>query len=406
MITYASLFSGIGGFDLGFDHAGLLCKAQVEFDEKASKVLEYHWPNVKRFKDVRNVGKHNLPAVDLICGGFPCQDVSMAGKRKGLDGERSGLWFEFHRIIKETKPRWVVIENVPGLLSSNSGRDFAVILSGLAECGYCVAYRILDSQYFGVAQRRRRVFIVASLGNGSSAEILFERTGGTGHIEPGNAARQAAATCVIRGAAIGHRPEADPQRNEVCQDTTFTLNSTEVHAVAMQAFRYVSFGEYTKSDYANCLKTRDNKDATDLISFMAGQGAKAGSIAASNTTSPTLKGVGSGTNQVPSVAYGIRTDTTPKWAEDKALTLLTLSPSGGGHPSEVMTPTLDVRRLTPTECERLQGFPDGWTAVHNQEDSTRYKQLGNAITVNVAEWLGQRIMQSEWNSLCGLRESA
>ena len=128
---FGSLFSGIGGFDLGFERAGMECAWQVETDIRARGVLARHWPEVERYEDVRNVGRNDLRAVDVVCGGFPCQDVSIAGRRAGLAGERSGLWFEFHRVLDELRPRWCIIENVPGLLSSNAGRDFATILSGL-----------------------------------------------------------------------------------------------------------------------------------------------------------------------------------------------------------------------------------------------------------------------------------
>ncbi len=161
-MKFGSLFTGVGGFDLGFERAGMECAWQVEFDKNCQNVLRKHWSETELFNDVRTVGKHNLEPVDVICGGFPCQDVSIAGKRAGLAGERSGLWSEFARIIDELEPKWVVIENVPGLLSSNRGRDFATVIRWLAERGYGVAWRILDSQYFGVAQRRRRVFIVGS----------------------------------------------------------------------------------------------------------------------------------------------------------------------------------------------------------------------------------------------------
>jgi len=176
-VKFGSLFSGIGGFDLSFERAGMECAWQCEIDAKARDVLRKHWPDVPIVEDVRDVGRDTVEPVDLICGGFPCQDLSVAGKRAGLAGERSGLWFEFARIVEELKPRWVVVENVPGLLSSNRGADFAVVLQGLVERGYGVAWRVLDAQYFGVAQRRRRVFIVASLGDGCAAEILFEREG-------------------------------------------------------------------------------------------------------------------------------------------------------------------------------------------------------------------------------------
>ena len=189
-MKFGSLFSGIGGFDLGFERAGMECAWQIEIDKDCGRVLSKQWPDVERFEDVTKCGR--LPDVDVCVGGFPCQDLSVAGQREGLAGERSGLWFEFLRIIELNRPRFIVIENVPGLLSSWSpvepppdavegcewdveeNSDFETILIGLSELGYCLASRILDAQYDGVAQRRERVFIVGSLGDGSCAEILFE----------------------------------------------------------------------------------------------------------------------------------------------------------------------------------------------------------------------------------------
>lgn len=176
MITFGSLFSGIGGFDLGFERAGMTCKWQCEIDKDCRTILEKHWKDITRYDDVKKIGRGNAESVDLICGGFPCQDVSIAGRRKGLAGERSGLWYEFARIIDELKPRWIVIENVPGLLSSNKGQDLLKILDTLAEFGFGVAWRILDAQFFGVPQRRRRIFIVGSFGNGNAGKVLFEQT--------------------------------------------------------------------------------------------------------------------------------------------------------------------------------------------------------------------------------------
>lgn len=175
-MKYGSLFAGIGGLDLGLDRAGMTCAWQIEIDTQCQGVLATHWSEVSRYSDVRNVDSTELEPVDLICGGFPCQDLSVAGRRAGLAGERSGLWHEFHRILDGVRPRWVVVENVPGLLSSHRGRDFAVVLSGLVELGYGCAWRILDAQYFGVAQRRRRVFVVGCLGDSraAAATVLFE----------------------------------------------------------------------------------------------------------------------------------------------------------------------------------------------------------------------------------------
>src|SRR5262245_16093118 len=152
-----SLFSGIGGFDLGFDLAGLVTDAFVEIDKTCQAVLSTHFPHVQVIEDVRDCDGKWFAGIDVICGGFPCQDLSVAGKRAGLAGERSGLWHEFARIVGEAGPQWVVVENVPGLLSSNRGRDMGAVVGSLVDMGYGVAWRVLDAQGFGVPQRRRRV---------------------------------------------------------------------------------------------------------------------------------------------------------------------------------------------------------------------------------------------------------
>lgn len=159
-LAYGSLFAGIGGFDLALKRVGMRCAWQVEIDRNCQRVLAHHWPNVERMSDVKDCGAHNLEQVDLIVGGFPCQDLSIAGHRAGLAGERSGLWFEFLRIIKELKPRWVIIENVPGLLNSNKGNDIRLMLNSLEGLRYVIDCDILDAQYFGVPQRRKRVFVI------------------------------------------------------------------------------------------------------------------------------------------------------------------------------------------------------------------------------------------------------
>lgn len=229
-MKFGSLFSGIGGFDLGFEQAGLSCSWQAEIDKDCQRVLQKHWPNVRRYEDVSTIGK--LESVDVICGGFPCQDLSVAGKRAGLAGERSGLWFEFLRIIGLNRPRWIVIENVPGLLSSDEHRDFAAILRGLVECGYRLAWRIVDAQFYGVAQRRRRVFIVGSLGDGSCAEILFESESVSWN-PPTRREAGAGATPILEA---GARTNGDGRRDGdgigVEGDPMFTLQRGKQHAVA------------------------------------------------------------------------------------------------------------------------------------------------------------------------------
>ncbi len=167
--------------DRGLELAGMTCKWQVEIDPYCRKVLAKHWLDKERFADVRECGKHNLEPVDLVCGGFPCQDLSVAGKRSGLSGERSGLFWELVRIASELHPAWLVLENVPGLFSSNGGRDMGAVLGGLEDAGYSVAWRVLDAQWFGVAQRRRRVFLVCHSDARRAGSVLFEPESGQGH---------------------------------------------------------------------------------------------------------------------------------------------------------------------------------------------------------------------------------
>ena len=158
MMTFGSLFSGIGGIDLGLERAGMTCAWQVEIDPWCRQVLTKHWPNVRRYEDVSAVGGDTLEPVELIAGGFPCQDVSVAGQRAGIqDGTRSGLWSEFHRIICELRPRYVFVENVPGLLTNGMGR----VLGDLADIGYDAEWEVLSAADVGAPQLRKRVFIVA-----------------------------------------------------------------------------------------------------------------------------------------------------------------------------------------------------------------------------------------------------
>lgn len=172
--SVGSLFAGIGGFDLGFEQAGFNTAWQVEIDPTCRAVLARHFPHARRYDDVRSVGAHNLTAVDVVTAGFPCQDVSAAGKRAGLAGARTGLFWEVCRIVEEIRPQWLVLENVVGLLNSNAGKDFGTVIQALAQRGYVGCWRVLDSQYFGVAQGRRRVFLVAGLGTQPPAGLLSD----------------------------------------------------------------------------------------------------------------------------------------------------------------------------------------------------------------------------------------
>jgi DNA (cytosine-5)-methyltransferase 1 len=177
MILHADFFSGIGGFALAAQRVWgeeWHCVGHSEIDKNACKIYHHHFPDVPCWGDINGVKEFEA---DLITGGFPCQDLSVAGGRAGLAGERSGLFCKLAEYIERTKPRWFVLENVPGLLSSGNGKDMHSIISALDKIGYCVAWRVLDAQYFGVAQRRKRVWFVGSLGNTGAVKVLFERKG-------------------------------------------------------------------------------------------------------------------------------------------------------------------------------------------------------------------------------------
>ena len=200
-LTAVSLFAGVGGFDLAMQRNGINVVAAVEIDDKARAVLARRFPDTQLFPDVTKVSAHDLrnagfvPDRGIITGGFPCQDLSVAGRRQGLAGERSGLFWHIIRLVDELHPRWIVLENVPGLLSSEGGRDMGIVLGALGDSGYGVAYRVLDAQHFGVPQRRRRVFIVAGRRAGAAdsrgpVQVLLEPEGSAGNPAKGRTAGQ------------------------------------------------------------------------------------------------------------------------------------------------------------------------------------------------------------------------
>lgn len=329
MKTIGSLFAGIGGFDLGFERAGFKTSWAVEIDAKAQAVLRLRFPDANLHDDVREVGAHNLGPVDVVTFGSPCQDLSVAGKRAGLAGERSGLFHESARIIRELraahgKPDFAIWENVPGAFSSNGGRDFAVVVQTMVNLGARdVAWRVLDSRYFGVAQRRRRVFLVADFGGERASEVLALAEGVRGYSPKGRKARQR----VAQGAGEGVDERGIPRTVGALTDGAHNGGGLTDRTHTRVAY---------SPRIANPLTARMHKGINSTL--------------------------------------------------DEGQTAVV---TGGYFP----------RRLTVTECCRLQGFPDDWNAEGIDKtgkrivmaDSSRYKQLGNAVTVNVAEWLAKRI---------------
>lgn len=379
-----SLFSGIGGFDLGFQRAGMEVVGMCEIDKHAQKILQRRFPDATLHTDVRKVS-YERRSIDLICGGFPCQDLSVAGKRRGLDGERSGLWFEFARIIDDAEPAWVVIENVPGLFSSNGGRDFAVIVDWLVQRGYGVGWRVLDAQGFGLAQRRKRVFIVASFGSPRGCTVLLEHEGLQRNPKPSRAKGQGDTGATQDGTRDGVPNKSRAiTTHEGC--TQFYDHSTLLPTIETFAIQ----GNIIDRQHGGAQGFGITKNAPMYtLTAMDRHGV---AWHATTDVSPTLRAeakqslmTGDG-NINAGLAIGINGQHgqwTPLHEQSHALSTTKV---------EQVASCIGVRRLTPTECERLQGFPDGWT--DGQADTQRYKQLGNAVAVPVAEWIGRRIMEA------------
>lgn len=366
-MTHGSLFAGIEGFGEGFRRAGFRTTWQVEKEPFCIAVLKTRFPNTERYYDVLKCGHdrtHKLRAVDVLTAGFPCQDLSVAGKRAGLAGSRSGLFWEVVRILGELRTPWFVLENVPGLFSSNGGEDFRVVLSALDELGYGLAWRVLDSQYFGVAQRRRRVFIVGCLGKPCPTEVLFESAGGGGDIAKGGEERADLAVPLARGTGVtgnapGRRREDD-----------FNL------AIA-------SSGERERAITGSCWKRHD-EDTDTLVATLNSGGNDGGfrTEPGEHIVAYALRNDPGGTGQGHNTTYAIAAPLTASYGKQ-----LDSSDTNGGPPNAIIG--------APADPDRVRDFaelPEGL-------DSARYRALGNAVTASVAEWIGRRIIEAERLSL-------
>ena len=411
--TVGSLFSGCGGFDLGFHAAGFDVLWQVEIDSTARDVLRRHWPDAVLHEDVRAVGGKNLPAVDVVVGGFPCQDLSTAGRRAGFAGERSSLFFEMARVIRELRPAYVVWENVPGLLSSAEGRDFLAVLVELGELGFDGGWRSLDAQFFGVPQQRRRVFGVFARGRAGAercAEVLALREGGTRRTPPRRKAGAGTAGTAPGGAGVAGGVAPCLRGNGV---GTERLGGTRGQD-PLVVFGVGAAGERAAD---GALTSRNQRQDFDTENFVLIQDARSADTKAQgglgvrvSSVSYTLDTQGA---QAVCVTVPV-THTLPGQvgSEDgtgRGTPIVFNWQSGGDcrlNPSEVpdalsvgQTPALYVgslvRRLTPRECERLMGWPDDhtrWRADGREiADGPRYRMCGNGVVGTVAEWIARRL---------------
>jgi DNA (cytosine-5)-methyltransferase 1 len=359
-VKVGSAFTGVGGADLGFEWAGYDIAWQCEFDAWKQQVLRAHWPDVQLYDDITTM--QDPEPVDVMIGGFPCQDLSVAGKRKGFDGERSVLAFEFLRVAESIRPRWLVLENVPGLLSSNKGLDFQRLLNEVVACGYGVGWRCLDARYFSVAQRRRRILLVARRAEagidtraaaGLALRALCES--GSGDPTPSWPPRQEAPAFVGVGVESGGGGDISPAVTAKWKKGTGGPAGDEcqnlvTYRKSKRAQTDQDDETWVEADETNTLNRFDTGDtrATQLIA-----------------------------NALDRQAGG---------PDDN-------SAQAGYLVSEQTM----VRRLTPLECERLMGLPDNFTAPEGVKapDTRRYAACGDAIVTWVAYWIAQRINKIE-----------
>ena len=346
-MNYLSVCSGIEAatvawHDLGWKPAGF-----SEIEKFPSQVLAHHYPDVINFGDMTKYKEWNInDPIGLLVGGTPCQSFSVAGLRKGLDDPRGNLALTYLGILDHFRPKWCVWENVPGVLSSGGGRDFGSFLGALGELGYGFAYRVLDAQNFGVAQRRRRVFVVGHLGDWKpAAEVLFESESLRGDIKKGRSKGQDTST--------GFVPSIANTLQTTCND-------------------------YSRADGFNMI-AYENHPSDSRVKEM-------GDVCQTVTSS-----WGTGGGNIPFVQRPMPEYYAHQYCQDRVYSTEGITPALNCSQAHKFRFDMAVRRLTPVECERLQGFPDNYTNIPKAADGNRYKALGNSMAVPVMRWIGQRI---------------
>jgi DNA-cytosine methyltransferase len=461
MLTVGSTFTGVGGADLGLEWAGFRIAWQCELDPWKRSILASHWPDTPIHDDITTL--HDPEPVDVMIGGFPCQDLSVAGKRKGFDGERSVLAFEFLRVAESLSPRWLILENVPGLLSSNRGRDFARLVDEVVACGYGVSWRVLDARYFGVPQRRRRVFLVARradalIDSGAASRLALRALleSGSGDPTPGWPPRQDtpadAGGSPPSGRIVGSHGDADAgptgtltrmyseqsgqdfgggagvvsfystggsqsgfARGDGVSPTIKRGSTLDIASPPAVCFRKSKRAQsdqddetWVESDSTNTLNRFDTGDtrATQIITAFAQNqreevrdlGEQSGALTGQGTHQQTfiasaLDRQAGGPDDNSAQANHLVPQTTHTLTSVGA----DASEDGSGRGTPLVSEQTTVRRLTPMECERLMGWPDGWTAPEGVKapDSKRYAACGDGIVSWVAYWIGQRIRMIE-----------
>lgn len=437
-LRYLSLFSGVEAATLAWKPLGWQPVAFAEFDAFPSAVLAHHYPDVPNLGDVTQIeGSRYRGTVDLIVGGSPCQGFSVAGRQLGLNDERSALALAYVRLLEEVRPRWFVWENVPGVLSTNGGEDFRAFIEKITEIGYGVSWRILDAQYVrvpgferAIPQRRRRIFVVGYLGDWRRAsEVLFESSSLPGDIESCGQTGESLATDTQRSVGI------DVGESTVVNQTLDAVAPSILANCGDKCFmgnQEIFSGKYfVYENHAQDSRVKECNDTLPALAAKAGTGG--GNLPLVLQETYRISSDRSNVMRSPNPLTGFKkTDLSP--------TIDTVDPSpskaqggvavvqrphmfklrsgceGGGkgylgqddmsftlacnNDQYLMTPQARVRKLTPTECERLMGFPDDYTKVpfrgksaDDCPDSHRYKACGNSMCVNVMRWIGLRIQE-------------
>jgi DNA (cytosine-5)-methyltransferase 1 len=436
MITFGSVCSGIEAASAAWKPLGWKCAFMSEIEAFPRAVLKHHYPEVPLHGDFTTIQAGDYDPIDLLVGGTPCQSFSVAGLRGGLGDDRGNLALEYLRLADRLRPRWLVWENVPGVLSSNGGRDFGAILGGMGELGYGVAYRVLDAQFFGVAQRRRRVFVVGRLGDWRRASaVLFERESLCGNPPPRRQAGKAAPTIPSRSTAGGGLGTDFDRDGGLIQEAFGGGNTSgpvpvaaalaalaahgrrqdfEVETFVTHALRGESFdasedgtergtpivpvayrttgndGAYETGDAVGALTTSSDPNA-QIVAF-ALRGREGGAMPEVGGDQVGALRSANGGSSRDYVAFSAKASSVD--ASDGATP--SLSTGGGGIGAGLSVASASaVRRLTPRECERLQGFPDDYTLIPWRKgeapDGPRYKALGNSMAVPCMAWIGRRI---------------
>lgn len=363
-MKYFSLFSGIGGFEFGIgeEHE---CVGFSEIDKYATQVYKHHFPNHKNYGDITKIITSEIQDFELLVGGFPCQSFSIAGKRGGFHDTRGTLFFEIARILADKRPRYLVLENVKGLLSHDQGKTFQTILRVLSDLGYGVQWQVLNSKNFGVPQNRERVFIVGHLRGTSRPKVFPITRGNKSHIkEITSNLSDAQRVYDINGIAKTQKALGGGQGAK-----------TGLYAIR----RGRSTDPWKKSNIAPTVRNGDKADVRAVIT-------------------PDRLNKRQNGRRMKDIGEPAFTVT----AQDRHGVLINKTIRTGGRGSLTKKHNWDthlidgqIRRLTPKECERLQGFPDDWTSEGtegNISDTQRYKMAGNAVSVPVIKAIVEKLI--------------